>query len=109
MLYQPALRHGHFFLCLSGQRNLVEYCNAELDKEGDCYCNVCKRYVEPITQGNLQHELQEWWNMREVSELEEITGLPPATDGSTGHYNAFWNKLSFSERVKFRQDYGYVL
>lgn len=84
----------------------VEYCNAELDKEGDCYCNACKRYVEPITLGNLQHELQEWWNMREVSELEEITGLPPATDGSTDHYNAFWNKLSFSERVKFRQDYA---
>ena len=84
----------------------VEYCNAELDMEGDCYCYSCKRYVEPITQEDLQHELQKWWNMREVSTLEEITGLMPATDGSTDHYNTFWSKLSFNERVKIRQDYS---
>lgn len=83
----------------------VKYCNEDLDKEDDCYCNACKQYVEPIVQENLQHELQNWWDMREASTLEEITGLPPVVDGSTEHYNNFWNKLSFSQRVKIRQDY----
>ncbi|WP_182423868.1 hypothetical protein [Bacteroides fragilis] len=82
----------------------VKYCNENLDKEDDCYCNACNRYVEPVTQENLQHELLDWWDRQATTMLENISGLPPNSDGSTNHYDAYWNNLSFNERVKIRQD-----